>query len=137
MASGLEAEVEADTQEGKEAMTVHALGEEEVAGLDPGVRRLVVWLASEGFETCDSGDGVTKPASGYEEAEREPHVYMIVTPTTMVGEAHRLLDLLQDNDVDAPDMLIEATYSPIDMTAALALHGVNDAALPPISEDGR
>lgn len=105
--------------------------------LDPGIRRLVVWLASEGFETCDSGDGVTKPASGYDDAEREPHVYMIVTPTTMVSEARRLLDLLQDNDVDAPDMRIEASYSPIDMTAVLALHGVNDAALPPIGGGAR
>lgn len=36
----------------------------EVEALDPGVRRLVVLLRAWGFETCDSGDGVSKAGAG-------------------------------------------------------------------------
>lgn len=32
--------------------------------LDPGVRRLVMWLRAQDFKTSDSGDGVTKIADG-------------------------------------------------------------------------
>ena len=32
-----------------------------IAGLDPGIRDLVVWMVSLGIPTSDSGDGVSKP----------------------------------------------------------------------------
>lgn len=44
--------------------------------IDPGVRRLVRWLRAMGFDTTDSGDGVTKPAAGDVEALTVPHVFI-------------------------------------------------------------
>jgi hypothetical protein len=106
----------------------------DIDGLDPGIRQLVIYLDGHGFETCDSGDGVSK-VGAMECAEAESHVYMIVTPTTMVAEAHRLEALLAAGGIDAPELRIECSYSPNDMTALLSLHGVRDSDLPFTSPD--
>lgn len=49
--------------------------------LDPGIRRTVRWLRSLGFETTDSGDGVTKPAMGltWDDGVRD-HPHVIIVP---------------------------------------------------------
>lgn len=52
--------------------------------LDPGVRELVRRLREQNFLTCDSGDGVSKPAD--ERVFDRPHV--------MIAEAHRLQTLV-------------------------------------------
>lgn len=79
--------------------------------LDSGIRETVRWLRGAGFDTRDSGDGVSKFSNGYGKpgeppiTDREallecgvqdvPHV-MIVTPKDgLVREAERLLRLLR------------------------------------------
>lgn len=39
-----------------------------IAACDPGIRRVVAWLRERGFKTTDSGDGVTKPSAGDDDA---------------------------------------------------------------------
>lgn len=79
--------------------------------IDPGVRRLVRLLRDNGFETCDSGDGVSKYADAPEDDEIEDgpvlvadwagcaepvaNVYMQIDPARMVSEAHRLEAILE------------------------------------------
>ena len=46
-------------------MKVDPLTPEETEALDPGIRRLVTLLRAHGFETTDSGDGVTKPRAAF------------------------------------------------------------------------
>lgn len=98
--------------------------------LDPGIRETVRRLAAWGFEPTDSGDGETKRAAGNDPCETEPHVYMIVDSAKLVSESHRLHDALLDADVHAPDIRIEASYSPYECIGILALHNVNDRAWP-------
>lgn len=121
--------------------------------LDPGIQLLVLLLRAQGFETTDSGDGVSKfegLGAGEEDgfpgscAEAAPNVYMEVDPARMVEEAHRLHDLLLKRlrpgifdemivgpglDQPYPRVLLEVSYSPLDQSALLALHGVADADL--------
>jgi hypothetical protein len=40
------------------------LDQKTIDGLDPGIRKTVVWMNTLGYETTDSGDGKTKPAQG-------------------------------------------------------------------------
>lgn len=61
--------------------------------IDPRIRGLVVWLRDMGFETCDSGDGVSKfeDRSRNEECELDyPHVFIHVSPETLLLECNRL-----------------------------------------------
>lgn len=104
--------------------------------LDVGIARVVQLLVANGFATMDLGDGYSKnPASidnpdGDPDAETEPHVYMMVEPSVMVFEAHRLMNLLATFRADRPEgVTIEVNYSPIDGVAILALRGFDDAML--------
>lgn len=83
--------------------------------IDPGIRATVKLLRAEGFETTDSGDGVSKPRAWYASGEAMscPNVAMHVTLTSIVPEAHRLLKLL------GPDWQVQAMYSPNDGIATL------------------
>lgn len=66
--------------------------------LDPGIRDTVRLLRAHGFETTDSGDGVSKlqPDSKYYGCTPEPqaHVYCSTTYDRVIGEARRLAKLL-------------------------------------------
>lgn len=55
--------------------------------LDPGIREVVRRLRAAGFETCDSGDGKSKPP---EEGSEMPHVIMNCPRENLFSEADRL-----------------------------------------------
>ena len=110
------------------------------AAINPGVRRLVALLRAWGYETTDSGDGVTNVEAGLEGARPYPHVTMRVPPAALSQAADRLRDLLQIRGVhvrefgpqlDAP--AIQATYDPANQVALVELVGVDDSTidLPP------
>ena len=116
--------------------------------IDPGIRALVLALRLEGFETCDSGDGQSKPADWYAtgEALPFPHVACIVPPLPerangmsvhdatvvrelyairAVAESHRLLAALER--MQPSTWQVELSYDPSDGLALLmvteAKHG--------------
>lgn len=96
--------------------------------LDPGIRGVVTWLRLCGFETTDSGDGVSKTQmieSG--DALPFPNVFMKTTPETLVADAKRLLALTLRARLVAR---IEASYDPTDGSAVLALYDVADSDVP-------
>ena len=110
--------------------------------INPGIIRTVQWLRSHGFETCDSGDGVTHMA----ECDRPyPYVSIRVAPEGMVARTIALKELLakarivvvpqawafdQGGLPNAP--FIQATYDPADGIAIIDLRGVSDARLPAV-----
>lgn len=108
------------------------------SGLDVGVRNTVFWLRRAGFETVDSGDGITKATdSDYVDGEflPYPHVAMLVTPSEMVREADRLMATLEEAGVNfepvdpETDPTIQTSYSPVDGHAVLILMNVDDKLL--------
>jgi hypothetical protein len=113
------------------------------AQLDPGVRRLVVWLRDNGFRTTDSGDGKTKIAAGYSEDEDGvcpgAHVAIGVRPEDLVSEADRLVDLLRDEHgveieptpSEGNPPMIDASYCATSRSAMIMLLHVTDDMLRP------
>ena len=101
----------------------------DINSLDPGIRRVVAFLRERGFETTDSGDGVTKPAAGDTEALTEPHVFMVANWSSLINEANRLLLVLDEHGVDTSDLVVEASYDPRNQVGVVALVGLNDAML--------
>lgn len=83
-------------------------------GLDPGIEELVELLRSHGFETTDSGDGVSKPEDA--RVFDVPHIFATVASKDMVSEADRLQALLES---EGYHWLVEATYSPDEADAHL------------------
>lgn len=84
------------------------------ADLDPGIRAVVLRLRSAGFETTDSGDGVSKPVD--ERVFEVPHVACRAVADSLLGffgEARRLLRVL------GPPWRVEASYCPNDDSALL------------------
>lgn len=75
--------------------------------LDPGIRDVVRLLNDHGFQTTDSGDGLSKPAEWYESgcAMPFPNVAMTTTRETMIAAADRAQALLGDG------WTVEASYS--------------------------
>jgi hypothetical protein len=76
--------------------------------LDPGIRDTVRLLNEAGFETCDSGDGVSKLPEDYEsgDALAFAHVVALVPPGELIPEAHRMVQVLGDH------WAVEASYYP-------------------------
>lgn len=116
------------------------LSAEDLAALDPGIRRTVVLLRSWGFDTRDSGDGRSKAdwAAGRVNWVAPPSVTMQVEPEALVSEARRLREALHHEGIDVPEqgpdegaLAIQASYDPGSDVAVLALYGVDDAALSP------
>lgn len=85
------------------------------AALDPGIREIVRRVNDAGFETTDSGDGVSKPADWYAigEAIPFPHVVAATTPGLMVPAAERLAAVL------GPEWNVEAVYQTLTKSAHL------------------
>lgn len=112
--------------------------------LDPGIRRVVELIQGAGFETTDSGDGQTKLANGWsaDEALDYPHVFVETESGEMAPAADGVRALLKRNGVDiqaanddgAP--YIQATYDPVTGVAIIAVVGVSDDMLEPISPAG-
>lgn len=88
-----------------------------VRALDEGVRDLVVWLRAQGFETTDSGDGVSKPPVG--RVFDVPHVFIRVAPDDLFSETARLVRAFAERGGEEPT--IEATYRPADGVALVGL----------------
>lgn len=85
--------------------------------LDPGIRDVVRAINEWGWETCDSGDGVSKPAD-YECALRFPHVFAEAQfVESMIAEAIELAHLLTVRF--GPGWYVEANYSTKDSKAIL------------------
>lgn len=98
--------------------------------LDPGIRQTVLWLREHGFETTDSGDGVSKKdliASG--DALDYPHVAIQVQPRALIDESGRLFDLLGKHGITPDSGTIQAMYAPADGIAVIMLMSVNDDSL--------
>lgn len=101
--------------------------------LDPGIRETVRWLRSLGFETVDSGDGVTKSC---DECSLEyPNVAIICDPIDIIHESERLYTALAAIGVDLTCIdlsecpCIQATYDPVAGSAIISLMYVGDALL--------
>ncbi len=98
--------------------------------LDPGIRETVRRLNEWGFETTDSGDGVTKGEDG----ESVPHVYVRCEAHHMISVARQLKILLERagfcvEPVGPGDgIFIQATYDPANESAIVAVVGVRDSA---------
>lgn len=83
--------------------------------LDPGIRDIVKLLHDNGFDTTDSGDGISKSKDGWPENEiiPYPHVFCVDTVNTLINESWRLLKILPKG------WKVEASYSPNDNKAIL------------------
>lgn len=100
--------------------------------LNPGVRALVAFLRANGFETCDSGDGVTHDY----ECDRD-HAYVVSTvpAAKLVAEADRLIALLAAVGIEVlPAAMentpcIQASYDPANCVAFVDLMHVTDDML--------
>lgn len=110
-------------------------GKVTVAPIAPNIRRVVKMLRSGGFETTDSGDGVTNVAAGMECAVDFPMV-AIKPAGALEIEATRLLVFLREHGLviepqghDAP--CIQASFDPVDGSAVILLIGVHDEMLSP------
>lgn len=74
--------------------------------LDPGIRDVVRLLREHGFDTRDSGDGISKPLDS-EGVLRFPHVVCVVEPHEMYSEARRLNALAK---TIGPEWRVEASW---------------------------
>jgi hypothetical protein len=96
--------------------------------LTPGVRRLVNTLRALGWETTDSGDGITNPAAGMWDTLDYPHVFIKLHPNQDVREAaHRMKRHAAAIFCDGKRPTIEATYSPIDGVSMVMLAHLGDS----------
>lgn len=109
--------------------------------MNPGITRTVEFLRGHGFDTCDSGDGVTHDHP----CDRPyPYVAMRCEPSKLVVEADRLRDVLVvaagvavvsstaawSHDSDAPvGVCIGADYDPVDRVGVIDLSGLDDTGL--------
>lgn len=98
--------------------------------LTPGIRNVVRWLRDNGFETTDSGDGITNVALGMEGALDCPHVFMVAAdPITAITECKRLHALLLDRGLAAEAGTVQLMYDPSDEVSVIALYNIDDAVL--------
>ena len=91
--------------------------------LDPGILATVRWLQERGFDTTDSGDGVTKLVEGHplrDESWDFPHVVMAGDES----EANRLLTTLAAAGVELSPGCIQNTYDPADGSQIIMLMNV-------------
>lgn len=100
-----------------------------IEGLDPGITCLVHILVDEwGYETCDSGDGVSKPEDA--RTIEGPHVVMHAgKPSTAGKRLTKLIWILKHIGVTAP-YEITITYAS-DGPMLMMLCGISDADLRP------
>lgn len=89
--------------------------------LDPGIAQTVALLRHWGFQTCDSGDGVTKIAEGDTDGVLD------------FPEARRLKESLDTMGITVSqqggEVWIEASFDPVNNVAVIFLGGMNDKML--------
>lgn len=78
-------------------MEIERLSEEEASKLNPGIRSTVQKLREWGFNTTDSGDGVT---SEFSCDLPFPYVHIVAQAEDLIEETDRLLNLLNDSGID-------------------------------------
>lgn len=116
---------------------VKPLAPEQIETLNPGVRKLVPFLRAHGFDTFDSGDGVTHECGDMDLPW--PYVHISVAPEKIASEARRLLALarsqgwpIREQTPDGPST-VEAQHFPLakasEHVAILSLYHVTDADL--------
>lgn len=98
----------------------------DIKQVDPGVRKLVRFLRSNGYNTTDSGDGVSK--EDIEGALDIPHVFMTVDADEGVRRADKLRRLLIDSFgiESCQDSVVEFSYNPDDLVGVLSLYYLDD-----------
>ena len=105
--------------------------------LDPGIRETVRFLRGLGVETSDSGDGVTKIATGWDKAEAMdfPHVWAHYdNPIIAITRAKAIVRELRQMGVPlaangTPGVTISVAYDPVDESTALMVDGLDDSIL--------
>lgn len=99
----------------RQLQVVDPLSGEEASRLDPGIREIVLRLREWGFQTTESGDGVSKPSTRYASGEALPfpHVWCATTKADLLPEANRLQTCL------GRSWLVEASYAPTDGSCRL------------------
>lgn len=86
--------------------------------VSPGIRAAVTALWNAGFETVDSGDGSNFMA-GMDGALDHDHVFIQTSPTALVSESHRLVELI--GRTVSEQLRIECSYDPMDGVAIIAV----------------
>jgi hypothetical protein len=97
--------------------------------LTPGVARLVNTLRALGWETTDSGDGITNVAAGMEGALPFPHVVVQLHSNQDQRNAAWRMRHHIEAIATLEGVAIEATYSPLDSTSLLMVYYVDDSKL--------
>jgi len=119
--------------------------------LDPGIRDTVQFLRNGGFNTTDSGDGVSKEGGPLESSMlKVPHVVISVLPSQAMYQADMLLAFLDMHGISAgPDeatvtelagaqaegtvygdnVFITASYDPQTKVSIIMVTGLDDALL--------
>jgi hypothetical protein len=99
--------------------------------LDPGIRETVRWLRRLGWETTDSGDGVSKESDAL--WCPWPHVHVQIDGHEILAACGRMMnDLLAAGIEVAPcgnpekEPSLEVTYDPVDGIAILTVTNLND-----------
>jgi hypothetical protein len=106
--------------------------------IDPGIRDVVRFVRSLGFDTTDSGDGVSKGEGG----APWPHAFAVVPKGMLTTEADRLYracvgaglgDVVRANAHSTEECndhaYVYTSYDPVDGVAVVGLVGVNDTIL--------
>jgi len=98
-----------------------------VAGVDPGVRTLVALLRCYGFETTDSGDGLSKAPEEHECALPFANVFIRhPNPATLIEATDRLTELMAELTGGFREgQSVEANYT-VDAGGIIAVIGVTD-----------
>lgn len=116
-----------------EAEPAEPLGEI-LARVQPTMRATVALMRALGLRTTDSGDGVTNPAAGMDDALQVPHVFGLVEPAKANAIADRIQAVLAGLGCRKPDgepLDVEAYYSASDHQTVLAVLGLDDQRLSP------
>lgn len=90
--------------------------------LDPGIRKLVMLLRKHGYETTDSGDGVSNDYADMD----FPHVFIASDKYNLLSAADELWDLLFQICDLPPDASVEASYAPSDGQATIGVFNILD-----------
>lgn len=108
---------------------------EDIAGLDPGIRKTVLWLNSLGFVTCDSGDG--SKAETMECARDYPHVVVTVEDEDcLVYDTKIIVAELGKIGLEVKpismenDLCMQASFDPATGSSYIDIMHIKDSMLP-------
>lgn len=109
--------------------------------LAPGIRRTVALLRSWGYDTIDSGDGVTNREAGMECARDYPHVSILLggNGSDLAARAVELMVALRRRGISTGEIgsgkpAIQASYDPETNVAMLEVIDLDDSKLPEVAE---